>query len=76
MFHMQSMRAFFFGLAALRTMASIGYSGVSFFFVLSGFILVYTYSGRATTLRAFWQARFARIYPFYLLHSMVIMNFH
>jgi peptidoglycan/LPS O-acetylase OafA/YrhL len=63
MFHMQAMQAFHFGLAALRAMASIGYSGVSFFFVLSGFILVYTYSGRATTLRSFWQARFARIYP-------------
>jgi len=63
MFHMQAMQAFHFGLAALRALASIGYCGVSFFFVLSGFILVYTYSGRATTLRAFWQARFARIYP-------------
>jgi peptidoglycan/LPS O-acetylase OafA/YrhL len=60
---MQSMKAFYFGAAAVRQFASIGYCGVSFFFVLSGFILVYTYSGRATSLRAFWQARFARIYP-------------
>jgi peptidoglycan/LPS O-acetylase OafA/YrhL len=63
MFHMQSMKAFYFGASAVRQFASIGYSGVSFFFVLSGFILVYTYAGRATSLRAFWQARFARIYP-------------
>jgi peptidoglycan/LPS O-acetylase OafA/YrhL len=63
LFHMQSMKAFYFGASAVRQLASIGYCGVSFFFVLSGFILVYTYSGRATTLRAFWQARFARIYP-------------
>jgi peptidoglycan/LPS O-acetylase OafA/YrhL len=63
LFHMQSMKAFYFGSAAVRQFASIGYCGVSFFFVLSGFILVYTYSGRATSLRAFWQARFARIYP-------------
>ena len=63
LFHMQSMKAFYFGAAAVRQFASIGYCGVSFFFVLSGFILVYTYSGRATSLRAFWQARFARIYP-------------
>jgi peptidoglycan/LPS O-acetylase OafA/YrhL len=60
---MQSMKAFYFGAAAVRQFASIGYCGVSFFFVLSGFILVYTYAGRATSLRAFWQARFARIYP-------------
>jgi peptidoglycan/LPS O-acetylase OafA/YrhL len=63
LFHMQSMKAFYFGAAAVRQFASIGYCGVSFFFVLSGFILVYTYAGRATSLRAFWQARFARIYP-------------
>jgi peptidoglycan/LPS O-acetylase OafA/YrhL len=63
MFHMQAMKAFYFNAAAVRQLASIGYSGVSFFFVLSGFILVYTYSGRATGLREFWQARFARIYP-------------
>ncbi len=63
LFHMQAMKAFYFGAAAVRQFASIGYCGVSFFFVLSGFILVYTYEGRATSLREFWQARFARIYP-------------
>jgi peptidoglycan/LPS O-acetylase OafA/YrhL len=63
LFHMQAMKAFSFHAAPVRALASIGYSGVSFFFVLSGFILVYTYSGRATSLREFWQARFARIYP-------------
>lgn len=63
LFHMQSMKAFYFGATAVRQFAAIGYSGVSFFFVLSGFILVYTYAGRATSLRAFWRARFARIYP-------------
>lgn len=63
LFHMQAMKAFYFGAAAVRQFASIGYCGVSFFFVLSGFILIYTYEGRATSLRAFWQARFARIYP-------------
>lgn len=63
LFHMQAMHAFTFGTPALARLASVGYAGVSFFFVLSGFILVYTYSGRVSTLREFWQARFARIYP-------------
>jgi peptidoglycan/LPS O-acetylase OafA/YrhL len=63
LFHMQAMKAFYFGAAAVRQFASVGYCGVSFFFVLSGFILVYTYQGRSTSLREFWQARFARIYP-------------
>ena len=47
----------------LGQISSIGYVGVSFFFVLSGFILVYTYAGRDTAARDFWRARFARIYP-------------
>src|SRR5258708_13443638 len=47
----------------LGQISSIGYVGVSFFFVLSGFILVYTYAGRVTAARDFWRARFARIYP-------------
>ena len=47
----------------LGQISSIGYVGVSFFFVLSGFILVYTYAGRDTPARDFWRARFARVYP-------------
>ncbi|MEA2639132.1 MAG: hypothetical protein QOF51_526 [Chloroflexota bacterium] len=48
-----------------------GYVGVGLFFVLSGFILVYTYAtgsadGRIDA-RSFWSARIARIYPVYLL---------
>lgn len=63
MFHLGAMNAFHFSLAPVQQFASIGYSGVSFFFVLSGFILVYTYFGRPATKREFWQSRFARIYP-------------
>jgi peptidoglycan/LPS O-acetylase OafA/YrhL len=62
LFHMEAMKAFSLPIV-VRQLASIGYSGVSFFFVLSGFILVYTYLDRPTTKRAFWQARFARVYP-------------
>ena len=55
----------------LITLASRGYLGVSLFFVLSGFILTYTYIDPATgslrgSVRAFWWARVARIYPVYL----------
>ncbi len=47
---------------------SVGWIGVTFFFVLSGFILTYTYGRRdgAIDRRAFWVARVARVYPLYL----------
>jgi peptidoglycan/LPS O-acetylase OafA/YrhL len=54
----------------LATFLSNGYLAVGLFFLLSGFILSYTYEGQiegaANRLR-FWEARFARIYPVYLL---------
>ena len=52
-----------------------GYVGVSFFFVLSGFIIAYSYDERfasgSVTKREFWTARVARIYPLHLLMLMV-----
>ena len=49
------------------------YVFVGFFFLLSGFILSYNYGDRAGQLvkRDFWRARFARLYPIYLL-SLVL----
>lgn len=48
-----------------------GYLGVSFFFILSGFIISYNYlehfSAEAITFRKFMTARIARLYPLTLL---------
>ena len=65
LFHLYALNIFA-GAGFYRDLASIGYVGVSFFFILSGFILVYTYADREFTAWQFWRARFARIYPAYL----------
>jgi peptidoglycan/LPS O-acetylase OafA/YrhL len=49
-----------------------GSAGVTFFFILSGFVLAYGYAQRLAArppggIRAFYVARFARIYPLVLL---------
>lgn len=55
----------------LGRIAHAGALGVGLFFVLSGFILTYSYSEYdghfRGTMRAFYVGRFARIYPVYLV---------
>lgn len=60
-----------------------GYLGVSFFFILSGFVLAYSYrtkfSHETITRKSFYLARFARIYPLHLLTLILaipIIYFH
>lgn len=53
----------------------LGYSGVTFFFLLSGFILAYNYrdadlSGKPAR-SLFYRARFARVYPVFLLALLI-----
>ncbi len=49
------------------------YVFVGFFILLSGFILSYNYGDRPKPLvaRQFWRARFARLYPIYLLSLLL-----
>lgn len=60
-----------------QSFMAAGYTGVSFFFLLSGFILTYTHAaeyeaGRGSAPR-FWMARFARIYPVYLIAVLLAL---
>jgi peptidoglycan/LPS O-acetylase OafA/YrhL len=55
---------------------ALGQAGVGFFFLLSGFILTYTYGGALNTQAAvarFYVARFARVYPAYLVSIVLAL---
>ncbi|MDQ0194434.1 acyltransferase family protein [Paenibacillus wynnii] len=63
---------FLFHTGGIFVVYGLGSAGVQFFFVLSGFILAYTYQTKLNVLnkeniRRFYLARFAKIYPVHLL---------
>ena len=64
-YHMQ-----LFGVAMMGSAVWFGYTGVSFFFVLSGFVLTYG-AAPDRDRRRFYFRRFARIYPSYALMLLV-----
>ena len=62
-------------LSPLFKAVKMGGIGVSFFFVLSGFVLVWSYRPNDTT-RAFLRRRFAKIYPNYafaLICALIVL---
>jgi peptidoglycan/LPS O-acetylase OafA/YrhL len=64
---------------AVKSIFEAGYMGVTLFFVLSGFVLAINYFDRLVrpTVGAVWQftiARFARIYPLYILVLLFIVT--
>ena len=62
--------------AAAARLLSHGYLGVTFFFILSGFILTHVYLDRLTTrqdIATYALARLARIYPVYLLALLMMV---
>jgi peptidoglycan/LPS O-acetylase OafA/YrhL len=64
----------------LRSFLAAGYNGVTVFFILSGFVLAFNYGdrlGEHMTGRGLWSfavARFARVYPLYLLVLLWILT--
>jgi peptidoglycan/LPS O-acetylase OafA/YrhL len=64
--------------AVLMHLAENGGTGVSLFFILSGFVLAYNYANPRRTepfsRAAFWKARFARIYPVYFLSLILSLS--
>jgi peptidoglycan/LPS O-acetylase OafA/YrhL len=53
---------------------TIGYSGVSFFFILSGFVLAWS-TAPGSTRRSFYRRRLARIYPTYVAMLVIAYRF-
>ena len=62
----------------LAPVVDAGYVSVSYFILLSGFVLGYNYNARARAgelnLTRFWKARFTRIYPIYLLSLLLSLG--
>ncbi|MFH0246258.1 acyltransferase family protein [Streptomyces sp. HK10] len=48
-----------------------GTIGVSCFFILSGFVLAWTYCPETDTVSRFWRRRFAKIYPVYFVLTVL-----
>ncbi|WP_254367843.1 acyltransferase [Microbacterium sp. NC79] len=67
LFHMRNMVTF---PPWLQWFVEQGHHGVTFFFVLSGFVLTWSWR-RETPVRAFYWRRFARIYPLHLIALLV-----
>jgi peptidoglycan/LPS O-acetylase OafA/YrhL len=59
----------------MAPVVNAGFASVSFFILLSGFVLAYNYAGRARAGELdrvrFWKARFTRLYPIYLLSLLL-----
>ena len=51
-----------------------GFVGVTFFYILSGFVLTWTWRPH-DSLRFFYLRRFARVYPLHLLTAMIALAF-
>lgn len=62
----------------LAPVVDAGFISVSYFILLSGFVLGYNYNARAQAGQLdrarFWEARFTRIYPIYFLSLLLSLN--
>ncbi|HEY1805511.1 MAG TPA: acyltransferase [Terracidiphilus sp.] len=62
----------------MAPVVNAGFISVSYFILLSGFVLAYNYAERARNgqldRKRFWEARFTRIYPIYFLSLLLSLG--
>jgi peptidoglycan/LPS O-acetylase OafA/YrhL len=72
-----SSAADYFGQGGMRQVVDMVFAqaavGVSFFFILSGFVLMW--SGSRAPARTFWYRRFARVYPLHAVTALLALGF-
>lgn len=69
-----ALKLFPFNSKYISYMFTHAYVGVSFFFILSGFVMVFAYGKKSSLSTAdYFRNRFARIYPVYLLAILLIL---
>ena len=67
-----------YGQNTLRSLFDFGDAGVQFFFVLSGFIIYYVHRrdiGRRDVVGTFFKKRVIRVYPVYILVTLILTPF-
>jgi len=78
MFHLNDMSAQRLNQVTFFNLFQAGWSGVDYFFVLSGFIMVYVHRsalGKKDQLKSFFVKRAVRIYPIYWIITLTVLCF-
>ncbi|MEG3896745.1 MULTISPECIES: acyltransferase [unclassified Microcoleus] len=78
MFHLNQMSAERLNQVTFFNLFQAGWSGVDYFFVLSGFIMVYVHRsaiGKKDQLKSFLVKRTVRIYPIYWIITLTVLAF-
>jgi len=78
MFHLNDMSAQRLNQVTFFNLFQAGWSGVDYFFVLSGFIMVYVHRsalGKKDQLKSFLVKRAVRIYPIYWIITLTVLCF-